>query len=411
MVSKKNRLAQKTVHLCAVILMASMSVSGQDTTAYTMPEVFTKMLNSSTYKMDEVVQMAYDHHREWFGSDREPAWEEVRAEFSRKYPEMNVDSLRDRARFAYFQILVSEHGREEDLENRVKALAHLANTYGERWAPDDLTSYARDVIRFDYGHDQDALRWTQMALEKITDEDQLRAERRHTLARILAKMGRKEEALKCIADALPGYPIDDLYMKTDGTYDRGLQKKRAMSDLFEILADRGRWLDADQRKVLYKGKVDFEEDKLHWHSVRDNYLLKEFPARQADSLMYMGAMYYYDSYLSDTLAWIKPFVEYAETYGNIDSQHKNQNAWELFKKSDQPRVLEKALKWSEETLKEKDNSNRYAYLDTYANLQYKLGDKVGALKTIGEAISLAPDDQKATIKETREQIKNGKRTW
>ncbi|WP_170164488.1 tetratricopeptide repeat protein [Sinomicrobium pectinilyticum] len=415
-----NRIAGKVVGLCTLMfIMVCISASGQDTTTYKMPEIFTKMLNNPGYQMDEVDKIAYEHHWEWFGK-RAPDWTAVRTEFSRKYPEMNIDSLTHRARFIYFHILVGEHGREEDQKNRVKELAYLANTYGTGWDPHDLLSYAGSVIKFDFGYDADAFRWIQMALEKIKKMPQVHTPesggyyieaKASTLASILAKMGRKEEALKYIAEALPFYSTDGLYLEMDGTYGQGLYKKRAMSNLFEVLADRGRWLGIDQKKVLYKGKVNFKEDKRYWHELRDNYLKKEFPAREADSLMYIGAEFYYRTYVQDTVAWAKPFVEYAETYGNVDAQHKNQNAWELFIKSNQPEILEKALEWSKETLGKKDDPNRYAYLDTYANLHYKLGNTAEALEMINKAIVLAPENQKAAFEETREKMRKGKKTW
>ncbi|MGS2763123.1 hypothetical protein [Sinomicrobium sp. M5D2P9] len=413
---KKNRISRKIFGLCALVFMTgSMSVSGQNITTNSKEEIIemVERFNNPPNPMNPVEQMVYDNRFDWFEADREPDWIKIKNGFLKKYPEMNIDSLTVRTKFSYFSFL-------DDSENRIKALAYLANEYGERWLPDDLTRYARDVIRFDFGHDQDALRWTQLALEKLRREHQIQTqesggsyieEKRHTLSRILAKLGQKEEALKYIAEAMPYYSLDGLYLELDGTYGRGLFKKRAISDLFEVLTDRGRWLDIAQKEALYKGKVDFYKDKINWHRVRDQYLLKEFPPREADSLMYLGAMYYYVSYVKDTLAWAKPFVEYAETYGNIDVTHKNQHAWELFKKSDQPEILKKALKWSSEVLNEKNNPNRYAHLDTYANLQYKLGNKAEAMESIKEAISLAPDTQKAAFIETREKMKKGEKTW
>lgn len=416
---------RKISGLCAVMfIIGSMSVSGQNTTIHPMQEVIEMVERLTSwgeiYSMDEVEQMIYDHRHDWYATELEPDWEEVKEKFSGRYPGMNLDSLTHRTRFLYFHFLVETYDRKKDKKNRIRELAYLANTYGERWAPNDLTSYARAVIKFDFGYDEDALRWTQMALEKIKKEPQVETresggryieEKASTLARVLAKIGRKKEALDHIAEAMSFYSTDGLYLERDGTYGRGLYKKRAMSDLFEVMADRGRWLDIEQKTELYKGKVNFEEDKPYWHKVRDTYLIREFTPREADSLMYIGAMYYYTTYVQDTLAWTKPFVEYTEKYGNTDVSSKNQHAWELFTKSNDPAILKKALKWSKETLKEKDDPFLYGYLDTYANLQYKLGDKAGALKTMKTAISLAPDDQKAAFEETREKMKKGDKTW
>src|SRR5690606_17804955 len=118
------------------------------------------------------------------------------------------------------------------------------------------------------------------------------------------KLGKKQEALTYAAEAFPIYPPDSPYLKMDGTFSWGLKKKRVMGDLFEIEADRAVWLYAggkNQKAARYRGKGSFGEHRKYWNKVRDKYLAKEFEPVAADSVMLLGAMYYYESRLNDTI--------------------------------------------------------------------------------------------------------------
>ncbi|RAV29467.1 hypothetical protein [Sinomicrobium soli] len=315
-----------------------------------------------------------------------PDWNWVRQEFTRKYPEMNVDSLTHFTQAEYYLMTGDE-------KNRLKELAYLANTYGQTWKPEQLTHFAGIVIREDIGLEPDAVKWTKMALEK--EPDTLMGKHLAvTYAYILAKKGNKKEALRLIGNALHIYPPDQPYLKIDRTMGYGLQKKRAMCNLFEVVANRAVWLNEKQKRNRYKGKVNFEKDKFYWNNVRDEYLVKEFAPKAADSVMLLGAMYYYESILNDTIGWVAPFVEYSEKYNNRTIIDENNNAWEVLTKSKKREELEKALKWSETTLHEKQYQ-KYTY-HTYAGLLYKMGYNEKAITYQEKALVLVANNIKKT---------------
>jgi len=69
-----------------------------------------------------------------------------------------------------------------------------------------------------------------------------------------------------------------------------------------------------------------------------------------------------------------------------DQQQINSLAWAVFEQSSDTEDLQKALKWSEISVKlEKDPS----YIDTLANLHFKLGNKEKAIELEKEALELA----------------------
>jgi hypothetical protein len=98
--------------------------------------------------------------------------------------------------------------------------------------------------------------------------------------------------------------------------------------------------------------------------------------------------------------------EYVKKYGQyLRSEELNQYAWTAFEQVNDAALLEPALKWSQLSLKAGEQP---AYLDTYANLLYKLGKKDEAVKMQEKAVSMANDD---SLKENLEKMKRGERTW
>lgn len=83
----------------------------------------------------------------------------------------------------------------------------------------------------------------------------------------------------------------------------------------------------------------------------------------------------------------------------------NEYAWGYVQMIDNRRDLEEALKWSARAVELIDSP---ANLDTYANLQYKIGDKKSALKTQKQAIKAAKK-MKGDTKELEETLKSIKR--
>ena len=65
------------------------------------------------------------------------------------------------------------------------------------------------------------------------------------------------------------------------------------------------------------------------------------------------------------------------------------------------------LDWSKR-LKE---SNEPAFLDTYANILYKMGKKTEALAWEQKALNLSSGDERAGYQATLDKMRKGERTW
>ena len=78
--------------------------------------------------------------------------------------------------------------------------------------------------------------------------------------------------------------------------------------------------------------------------------------------------------------------KYIDNYAKDNAQWLNSAAWHFYEVIDDKELLKQAAEWSKRSIEINDN---YAYNDTYAALQYKLGNKQEAMKYAKKAIELA----------------------
>lgn len=86
----------------------------------------------------------------------------------------------------------------------------------------------------------------------------------------------------------------------------------------------------------------------------------------------------------------------------------NTFAWTMFENSTDRDCLMAALSWSKKSIMEELNS---AYLDTYANLLYKIGEREKAIQWQQKAIELASEDDRPIYQNTLEKMNTGVKTW
>jgi thiol-disulfide isomerase/thioredoxin len=106
-------------------------------------------------------------------------------------------------------------------------------------------------------------------------------------------------------------------------------------------------------------------------------------------------------------AQLKVVSEHLER--NLISQKLNNIAWEVFGKISNVNVLKDALRLSKRSL-ELDPKNP-AWMDTYANLLYKLGQKEEAIIIEEETMNLDNKESKEGFKKTVQKMKTGEKTW
>ncbi|PWV45885.1 sugar-binding domain-containing protein [Chitinophaga sp. S165] len=80
----------------------------------------------------------------------------------------------------------------------------------------------------------------------------------------------------------------------------------------------------------------------------------------------------------------------------------------VFEGTDDPTLLNQALKWMEKAVDMERNSFT---MSTYANLLYKLGNKEEALKWMDKAVVLAPENEQPDYKVVMDKMQKGENTW
>ncbi|HUB60874.1 MAG TPA: thioredoxin fold domain-containing protein [Puia sp.] len=105
----------------------------------------------------------------------------------------------------------------------------------------------------------------------------------------------------------------------------------------------------------------------------------------------------------------KTMVAYMKTYNNkITDDELNNIAWGVFQGCPDMTCVSEVLDWSKRL---KDDSNA-AFMDTYANILYKLGKKDDAIALETKALGLAAGDtDKASFQDTINKMKRGEKTW
>lgn len=103
-------------------------------------------------------------------------------------------------------------------------------------------------------------------------------------------------------------------------------------------------------------------------------------------------------------------VAYMDKYGaQVSPGQLNSYAWTVFENCKDMTCVAQALEWSKRSFQ--DNNNPM-YMDTYANILYKLGRKNEAIEWQEKAIGLTSvaEDRKS-YEQTLEKMKKGEKTW
>ncbi len=182
---------------------------------------------------------------------------------------------------------------------------------------------------------------------------------------------------------------------------------------FPLLAGRLPWWidgcfkhygDASIRATVFKEDVS----NVNWKSVRRK-MRHQFPGYDCAQLIARLKPAYY-AYKKMWPQCDKFSVAFLNRYGEqIGPSGINDITWSyLFKYSTNDKILQIALEWSKRVVEL--SPNNYKYLDTYANLLYKTGDRERALKWEEKSVQRSGGSNKEVLSNF-EKMKNGEKTW
>jgi len=159
--------------------------------------------------------------------------------------------------------------------------------------------------------------------------------------------------------------------------------------------------------VIYMEEIDpYEKANPNWDQL-EKTVVDKYGVAGEEILLRAKTIHYMNKKDWDQFA--KNVVPYMEKFGtHVSSYDMNNYAWALFQQNNDKTVLLAALGWSKRVLQEGDDPG---YMDTYANLLYKLGRKEEAIPVEERAVNLAPKQDKEGLKATLEKMKKGENTW
>jgi hypothetical protein len=98
-----------------------------------------------------------------------------------------------------------------------------------------------------------------------------------------------------------------------------------------------------------------------------------------------------------------------KSYGaKLSPNEMNEYAWTVFENCKDKACITKALEWSKQSFS-KDSVP--GFMDTYANLLYKLGRNKEAMQWEAKAASLAEEGDKKGYLDVLDKMKKGTKTW
>ena len=143
----------------------------------------------------------------------------------------------------------------------------------------------------------------------------------------------------------------------------------------------------------------------NWASIHAKIAAK-LPA-QADELTARIKVNYYGR-SKDWTHFETAIVAYMKQYGaQMSDPELNSLAWGVFQGCPDMSCVSHILDWSVQ-LKQ---SNDPGFMDTYANILYKLGHKDDAIALEQKAITLSAPDSKADLQATLDKMQRGEKTW
>lgn len=210
---------------------------------------------------------------------------------------------------------------------------------------------------------------------------------------------------------------------TQQNYDYTYYESPIGTVLYDVFYKNTNLYDNPEKKQIDK-VMDYYEQYLKVSnkdfSVLQNYLnaLKDNSSQDSINKKYVD---YYESYFNDIIKKDTNIIENLdeafssrptssydtwESFKSSFSNLANDVAWHVVEKSADKATIQKAINWSETSLK--ISKNVHYYLDTLAQLYYKNGEKTKAISTEEKALELGKDSEYGEeYKITLEKMKNG----
>lgn len=166
------------------------------------------------------------------------------------------------------------------------------------------------------------------------------------------------------------------------------------------------------RHMLYKKGAALAD----WAEI-SNKIKQQYPGYDPDKMITTEKPKYYE-YKKMWPECIKEVLSCVSKYGNqLNNGELNAFAWDVFMHSNDRDLLSSALEWSGRTIPDSSDSKQGIpeYVDTYANLLYKIGNRERAVLWERKAMALAELEHDPgflnNLKNSLKRMEDGENTW
>lgn len=233
-----------------------------------------------------------------------------------------------------------------------------------------------------------------------------------------------QDSINVLQKFIETYPGNKLFNKDNGKIILEFAEKIDDLCFKNLFTNKNEWYEVFGKKTIDAKLIDMLYEELDFMAFEYRYRRNTNAIEQAkvdytkkykayneyDSIVFCRAStkYYYDK--PNVSEFLKSIQSYLDNNENFEEKIDNVNnySWQVFKSTDDSELLKKVLNWSAERLRK---SNNALYLDTYANLLYKLGQTNEAMKYEAKAINLATGKYIEEFKSTLLKMQQNEKTW
>ncbi len=211
----------------------------------------------------------------------------------------------------------------------------------------------------------------------------------------------------------------DLYTKdnlefikkfTQSSADKGFDIMARNGDKVDAVLGKGTASSVIQpiimREEVFKNFPKDPKANVDWTKISRD-ISKKYPAQAPEVIAKSKVIWY--QHTGDWNNYQVTIVDYMKKYGaDASPGDLNNYAWTVFQNCPDMTCVAEALEWSKRSFSKEDNP---MFIDTYANILYKLGKKDEAINWEQKALDLAPEGDKAGYQETIDKMKKNEKTW
>jgi thiol-disulfide isomerase/thioredoxin len=204
-----------------------------------------------------------------------------------------------------------------------------------------------------------------------------------------------------------------VFETTTNTSDKGFNLMINNIAKYETVIDKNQLHNSLARMILQEQYSKHGVELGHWDAKQwQTYsasFTKQYPSFAEEILLQLKTSAF--RFSNDWASYAATVEQYTKS-PNISISMLNEFAWAVFGHCDDKKILESVLRWSKLTF-ENEAKIEPGYIDTYANLLYKLGRKDEALtwEKKAQAIAIEQGSDKSWGQDVIDKINKNEPTW